>query len=64
MAGLAALALALPMALDGDSVAGNNAWIAVIAVVSMVSGYVLLAAIWWFFFRDRTRSRRRRDRSD
>jgi len=60
---MAALALALPMALDGESVAGNSTWIAVIAVVSMVSGYLLLAAIWWFFFRDRSRSKRRARRA-
>ena len=64
MAGLAALALALPMALDGESVSGNSTWIALIAVVSMVSGYVLLAAFWWFFFRDKSRSRRRRGGPD
>jgi hypothetical protein len=64
MAGLAALALGLPVALGGESGTGNDTFIAVIAVVSMVSGYVLLAAIWWFFFRDKSRSRRRRDRSD
>ena len=64
MAAVAAAALTLPLGLDGESVTGNSSWIAVIAVVSMVSGYVLLAAIWWFFFRDRTRSRRRRDGSD
>jgi hypothetical protein len=62
MAQLAALALAVPLALDGESVTGNSTWIAVIAVVSMVSGYVLLACIWWFFFRDKSRSQRKRER--
>ena len=64
MGGLVALALAPPVALGGESVSHNSSWIAVVAVVSMVSGYVLLAAIWWFFFRDRSRSRRRRDGSE
>ena len=63
MAGLAALALALPLALNGDSVSHDSGTgLAVIALVSMVSGYLLLAAIWWFFFRDRSRARRRRHR--
>jgi hypothetical protein len=58
MATLAALALALPLALDGESATGNSTGIAIIAAVSMVSGYVLLACIWWFFFRDRSKSKR------
>ena len=56
--------LSAALALDGESVSSNNTGIAVIAVVSMVSGYLLLAAIWWFLFRDRSRKKRGRDRSD
>ncbi len=58
---LPTLASALVLALDGESAAGSDSTgIAIIALVSMVSGYVLLAALWWFVFRDRSRSRRRR----
>lgn len=54
-------ATALVLALDGESVSGSNSTgVAVIALVSMVSGYVLLAALWWFVFRDRERARQRR----
>ena len=39
------------VALGGDSVAGNSAAIAAIAVVSMAIGYALLAGLWYFVFR-------------
>src|SRR6516164_5240155 len=49
------------MALDGESSAGSNSTgIAVVAAVSMVAGYVLLAALWWFVFRPKARLRRER----
>lgn len=52
---------ALVIALDGESAAGGNSTgVAVIAAVSIVSGYVLLAGLWWFVFRDKARARRRR----
>jgi hypothetical protein len=56
--------LIVPLALDGESVTGNNTALAVIALVSMIAGYVLLAALWYFVFRDRTRSKRKRDPRD
>ncbi|HEX3510687.1 MAG TPA: hypothetical protein VHT27_06255 [Solirubrobacteraceae bacterium] len=57
------LALAsLPLALDGESVVGNNTGIAVISLVSMVAGYVGLWALWYFVFRDKERARERRRR--
>lgn len=62
--GLAALILAVPPALDGESVGGNNTAIAVISVVSIVSGYLLLAALWYFVFRDKSRSRRKKQSPD
>jgi hypothetical protein len=54
---------ALVVALDGESAAGGNSTgVAVIAAVSIVSGYVLLAALWWFVFREQARQRRGRGR--
>ena len=61
---LAALTSLVPVALDGESVSGNNTALAVISLVSIVSGYLLLAALWYFVFRDRARARRKRDRSE
>jgi uncharacterized iron-regulated membrane protein len=50
----------LLLALDGESVTGNNTGLAIISVVSMVFGYLLLAGLWYFVFRDKARARRRR----
>jgi hypothetical protein len=51
--------LSLPLALDGESVTGNNEALAIISVVSMASGYILLALLWWFVFREKAREKRR-----
>ena len=59
----AALLLALPVALDGESVSGNNTAIGVISVVSIGVGYLVLAALWYFVFRDKTRAKRKKDSS-
>jgi hypothetical protein len=54
-----ALLLSVPLALNGESGAGNTA-IGVISVVSIVSGYLLLWALWHFVFRERAREKRKR----
>jgi hypothetical protein len=56
-----ALLHSLPLALDGESAVGNNTAIAVITVVSIVFGYLLIAGLWYFVFRDSSRARRKRD---
>ena len=58
MPGLAAVLVAL----DGDSLTGNSAAIAGLALVSMVGGYLLLAALWYFVFR-RSPQEREADRA-
>jgi hypothetical protein len=60
-AGLIAL---LPLALDGESVNNSNTGLAVISLLSIVVGWVALAALWWFVFRDRSRGKGEKDRSD
>ncbi len=58
-----ALALQLPLALDGESVAetgSNGTAIAIVAAVSLVFGYLLLAALWHFVFREKARAKRRK----
>jgi hypothetical protein len=55
---LASLLIVLPPALDGESAAGNSTAIAVISVVSIVFGYILLAALWHFVFSAKARRRR------
>jgi hypothetical protein len=60
---LAVLLHHLPLALDGESAGNNSTGLAVISVVSMAAGYLLIAGLWWFVFRDKARARRReRDR--
>lgn len=54
----AALALAVMLALDGESAAGNNTGLAVISLVSIVFGYLLLAGLWYFVFRGKAREKR------
>jgi hypothetical protein len=48
---LGALVLAVPVALDGESGAANNTAIGAISVASVVAGYLVLAALWYFVFR-------------
>jgi hypothetical protein len=53
--------IAVPVGLDGDSLAGNSAAIAGLALASMIIGYVLLAGLWYFVFR-RSPAEREADR--
>jgi hypothetical protein len=50
----------LLLGLDGESVTGSNTGLAIISVVSMAFGYLLLAALWYFVFRDKAREKRKR----
>jgi hypothetical protein len=52
------------LALDGESALQGNTGLAVIALASMVAGYVLIGVLWYFVFRGRGRGGRRRDSSD
>jgi uncharacterized membrane-anchored protein len=55
---------ALILALDGESVNASNTGLAVISIVSIVSGYLLLAALWYFVFSSKARARREKRSSD
>jgi len=61
---LGAVTLSLLLALDGESAAGNSTGIAVISLVSIVFGYLALAALWYFVFRDKSREKRKKGSSD
>lgn len=61
---MAGAILSIPVALGGEAADANNTTLAVLAVASMVIGYVVLAALWFFVFREKARSRRKRDGSD
>jgi hypothetical protein len=58
---LLAQTLSFTLALDGESATGSNTDVAIISVASMLAGYVLLAGLWFFVFREKARSKRRRD---
>lgn len=51
------LSLTLPLALDGESITGNSTSIAVLSIASIVGGYLVLFALWYFVFRDRSPKR-------
>ncbi len=57
---LGSLILSIPLALDGEAVSANNTGIAVLAAVSMVACYVGLAALWFFVFREKARTKRKK----
>ena len=48
---LLAFTLLVPLALDGESVTTNNSAIAAVSLVSIVGGFLLLGALWYFVFR-------------
>jgi hypothetical protein len=64
IAHLASLVLSLPIALGGEAETSNNIGLGVISVVSIALGYVGLFALWYFVFRDKSRSKRKKDSSD
>jgi hypothetical protein len=45
--------LSAPLALGGESLAGNGTAIAVVSAISIVGGYLLLAGLWYFIFREK-----------
>jgi len=50
---LLAIALLAPLALDGESVDNGNNAIAAVSLVSIVGGFLLLGALWYFVFREK-----------
>jgi hypothetical protein len=48
---LLVLTLLTPLALDGESVNNGNTGIAAISLISIVGGFLLLGALWYFVFR-------------
>lgn len=62
----AAIALHLPLALDGEAATeagGNGKAIAIVSAVSIVFGYLVLAALWHFVFREKARTKRKKGSS-
>jgi hypothetical protein len=63
LAHLASLALSVPLALDGEAETSSNVGIGVVSVASIVIAYVGLFALWYFVFRDKSRSKRNKNSS-
>jgi ABC-type Na+ efflux pump permease subunit len=59
-----ALLLALAPALDGESVNAKSTGLGVISLVSIVFGYLLIAGLWYFVFREKARTKRKGRRPD
>jgi hypothetical protein len=65
--GPVALALHLPLALDGETgteTGGNGTAIAIVSAVSLVFGYLALAALWRYVFSEKARTKHRNGPSD
>lgn len=62
---VAHLALSIPLAvgeLENQETTGKGGvGIGIISVASIAVGYVALFALWWFVFRDKRRSKRKKD---
>jgi hypothetical protein len=61
---LASLISSLPMALGGEAETSNSTGLGIISVVSIGLAYVGLFALWFFVFRDKSRSKRKKGSSD
>jgi hypothetical protein len=61
---IASVIPSVPMALGGEAETSSNVGLGVISVVSIAVGSVGLFALWWFVFRDKSRSKRKKDSSD
>jgi hypothetical protein len=62
LAHLAHVLATLPMALGGEAETSNNTGLGIISLASIALGYVGLFALWFFVFRDRARSKRKKHR--
>ncbi len=62
LAWFVSVAVSVPMALGGEAETSSSTGLGVVSVASIALGYVGLFALWFFVFRDRTRSKRKKDR--
>jgi hypothetical protein len=64
LAHLASVVAWLPLALDGEAETAGNTGLGIISVVSIALGWIGLFALWYFVFRDKSRSTRDKDSAD
>jgi hypothetical protein len=55
--------LSLPIALGGEAETADNLGLGILSIISIAVGYVGLFALWFFVFRDKSRSKRKKDSS-
>jgi hypothetical protein len=60
---LARLIASLPMALDGEAESVNSTGLGIVSVASIGLTYIGLFALWFFVFRGKSRSKRKKDDS-
>jgi hypothetical protein len=58
LAHLASAISRLPLALDGEAETANNTGLGIISVASIALVWIGLFALWYFVFRDKSRSKR------
>ncbi len=63
LAHLSQLVVSLPLALDGEAETSNNLGLGIISAVSIGIGWVGLFALWFFVFRDKSRSKQNKEDS-
>jgi membrane protein DedA with SNARE-associated domain len=63
LAHAASVVLSLPIALGGEAETSNNLGLGILSIISIAVGYVGLFALWFFVFRDKSRSKRKKDSS-
>jgi hypothetical protein len=61
---LVSVAVSLPFALDGEAETSSSIGLGVISVVSIGLTWVGLFALWFFVFRDKSRTKHDKDPSD
>ena len=64
LAHLASAVSWLPLALDGEAETANNTGLGIISDASIALVWIGLFALWYFVFRDKSRSKRGKGSSD
>jgi hypothetical protein len=64
LAQLAGVVFSLPLALGGEAETASSTGLGIISVVSIAVGWIGLLALWYFVFRDKSRSKRGKDSAD
>lgn len=64
LAQLASVVSWVPLALDGEAETTGSTGLGILSVASIAIGWIGLFALWYFVFRDKSRSKRGKGSSD